>query len=79
MMRSQRSDGADSMQLPQYPPALSPSVSASMSAHTALQLHSGSRPSFPLQAIFFAEFDNTVGPKITCQAPEGSAQTESRY
>jgi hypothetical protein len=36
------------------------------------------RPSFPLLAILFAEFDNTVGPKITCQAPEGSDDAQQR-
>ncbi len=29
-----------------------------------------SRPIFPLECIFFSEFDNTVGPKIFCQSPE---------
>lgn len=45
------------------------------SSHTT---HGTGRPSFPLLAIFFAEFDNTVGPKITCQAPEGSDNERSR-
>lgn len=34
------------------------------------------RPSFPLLAIVFAEFDNTVGPKITCQEPPGFLSDE---
>src|SRR4051812_37127308 len=38
--------------------------------------HGDGRPSFPLLAIFFAEFDNTVGPKITCQAPQGFLSDE---
>jgi hypothetical protein len=38
--------------------------------------HGHDRPSFPLLGIFFAEFDNTVGPKITCQSPEGFLSDE---
>lgn len=48
------------------------SSSSSSPYATATTSHGFDRPSFPLLAIFFAEFDNTVGPKITCQAPEGS-------
>jgi hypothetical protein len=56
-----------------------PSPSMSLDGGSSLALrtsHGAGRPSFPLLAIVFAEFDNTVGPKITCQAPEGFLSPE---
>lgn len=45
--------------------------SAAAAAAAPTTAHGQDRPSFPLLAIFFAEFDNTLGPKITCQSPPG--------
>jgi len=50
-------------------------MSGSSSGHMP-QIRGQDRPTFPLLCVFFAEFDNTVGPKIYCQAPEGFLSDE---
>ena len=56
---------------PTPPTATAPTSTTTAAITTTMSSTSTSNSNSPLLAIVYSEFDNTIGPTIRCQAPEG--------